>query len=117
MKLSQEPSMKECSLEKRSDQAIKQPSVVGRIHSIESFGTVDGPGIRYVVFFQGCPYRCLFCHNPDTWSAQGGTEMTVPELLSGYECTLAYYQYGGLTACGGVPLLLLAFLTELFRHG
>ena len=53
----------------------------GRIHSVESFGTVDGPGIRFVVFFQGCPMRCLYCHNPDTWSTGGGTEMTVDELL------------------------------------
>lgn len=116
MKLSQEPSTKECSPEKKSDYRVNPPPIVGRIHSIESFGTVDGPGIRYVVFFQGCPYRCLFCHNPDTWSAQGGTEMTVQELLSGYERNRTYYQNGGLTASGGEPLLQLAFLTELFRQ-
>lgn len=116
MKLFQEPSTKECSLAKEPEYIVNQAPTLGRIHSIETFGTVDGPGIRYVVFFQGCPYRCLFCHNPDTWSAQGGTEMTVSELLSGYERNRAYYQNGGLTASGGEPLLQLAFLTELFRQ-
>lgn len=116
MKLFQEPSTKECKQERDADYIIKPAPIVGRIHSIETFGTVDGPGIRYVVFFQGCPYRCLFCHNPDTWSVQGGTEMTVQELLSGYERNRMYYQNGGLTASGGEPLLQLAFLTELFRQ-
>lgn len=100
MKLSQEPSMKKCN--------------IGRIHSVESFGTVDGPGIRYVVFFQGCPFRCLFCHNPDTWEASAGTEMTVAEILDGYERNRNYYKKGGITATGGEPLLQLDFLTELF---
>ena len=57
----------------------------GRIHSTESFGTVDGPGIRYVVFMQGCPMRCLYCHNPDTWNVNGGREVTVQELLNEYD--------------------------------
>ena len=86
----------------------------GRIHSVESFGTVDGPGIRFVVFFQGCPMRCLYCHNPDTWSAEGGAEMTVEELLSAYERNRGFYRQGGITATGGEPLLQLPFLTELF---
>ena len=86
----------------------------GRIHSVESFGTVDGPGIRFVVFFQGCPMRCLYCHNPDTWSAEGGAEMTVDELLSAYERNRGFYRQGGITATGGEPLLQLPFLTELF---
>ena len=55
--------------------------LTGRIHSLESFGTVDGPGIRYVVFFQGCPMRCLYCHNPDTWEMAGGTQMTADEII------------------------------------
>ena len=54
----------------------------GRIHSIESFGTVDGPGVRLVVFFQGCPMRCQYCHNPDTWALEEGTDMSVEEILA-----------------------------------
>ena len=86
----------------------------GRIHSVESFGTVDGPGVRFVVFFQGCPMRCLYCHNPDTWSAGGGTGMTVDELLAAFERNRSFYRQGGITATGGEPLLQLPFLTELF---
>ena len=86
----------------------------GHIHSTESFGTVDGPGVRYVVFFQGCPMRCLYCHNPDTWEVSGGTEMTAPELLAGYERNKPFYRSGGITATGGEPMLQLPFLTELF---
>ena len=86
----------------------------GRIHSVESFGTVDGPGIRFVVFFQGCPMRCLYCHNPDTWSTEGGTGMTVDELLAAYGRNRGFYRQGGITATGGEPLLQLPFLTELF---
>ena len=86
----------------------------GRIHSVESFGTVDGPGVRFVVFFQGCPMRCLYCHNPDTWGTEGGTEMTVDELLAAYQRNKGFYRQGGITATGGEPLLQLPFLTELF---
>ncbi|MEQ2442515.1 pyruvate formate-lyase-activating protein [Pseudoflavonifractor sp. CLA-AP-H29] len=86
----------------------------GRIHSVESFGTVDGPGVRFVVFFQGCPMRCLYCHNPDTWATEGGTEMTVDELLAAYERNKGFYRRGGITATGGEPLLQLPFLTALF---
>lgn len=88
----------------------------GRIHSIESFGTVDGPGIRFVVFFQGCPMRCRFCHNPDTWALNGGEERTVSQLLEEYEKNKAFYKSGGITATGGEPLLQLDFLTELFEE-
>lgn len=87
----------------------------GRIHSIESFGTVDGPGIRFVVFFQGCPMRCLYCHNPDTWDTVGeGTEMTADEILSQYEGCKNFCK-GGITATGGEPLLQPHFLIELFQ--
>lgn len=88
----------------------------GRIHSIESFGTVDGPGVRFVVFFQGCPLRCLYCHNPDTWNPSGGRHVTVKELLELYDRNREFYRTGGITATGGEPLLQLPFLTELFRQ-
>ncbi len=89
--------------------------MVGRIHSVETFGTVDGPGIRYVVFMQGCPLRCLYCHNPDTWSMDGGREVSVAELLSEYDRNKDFYSKGGITVTGGEPLMQLPFLTELFR--
>ena len=87
----------------------------GFIHSFESFGTVDGPGIRFVVFMQGCPMRCKYCHNPDSWDAAGGTETTAEALVAE---ALKYKKYfgtrGGVTATGGEPLLQLDFLLELF---
>ena len=89
--------------------------VTGRIHSRESFGTVDGPGIRYVVFMQGCPLRCLYCHNPDTWKMTGGTQVTADELLAEYDHNKAFYRNGGLTVSGGEPLVQIDFLLELFR--
>ncbi|MEG1458903.1 MAG: pyruvate formate-lyase-activating protein [Acetivibrio sp.] len=88
----------------------------GWIHSIESFGTVDGPGIRYVVFFQGCPMRCLYCHNPDTWNPIGKTKMTVEEIVKGYLSKQEFYKSGGITASGGEPLLQFDFLMELFKR-
>ena len=88
--------------------------MTGRIHSFESFGTVDGPGIRYVVFLQGCPLRCQYCHNPDTW-APGGKEYTAEEVV---RQALRYKNYfgekGGVTVTGGEPLLQIDFVTELF---
>lgn len=87
----------------------------GRIHSIESFGTVDGPGVRLVVFFQGCPMRCQYCHNPDTWALEGGTDMSVEEILAQYEKNQAFYSRGGITATGGEPLLQMEFVTALFE--
>ena len=86
----------------------------GYIHSKESFGTVDGPGIRYVLFMQGCPARCLYCHNPDTWDMHGGTPVTVEEVLSDYRKNRMFYQNGGITVSGGEPLLQLSFVRELF---
>lgn len=87
----------------------------GRIHSIESFGTVDGPGIRFVIFFQGCPMRCQYCHNPDTWDPGLGTEYSADELIAEFERNRSYYRTGGITATGGEPMLQLDFLLELFE--
>lgn len=87
----------------------------GYIHSQESFGTVDGPGLRYVVFFQGCPMRCQYCHNPDTWEVKKGTEVTVEEIIKNYNKNRSFYQKGGLTVTGGEPLLQIDFLLELFK--
>lgn len=86
----------------------------GHIHSLQSFGTVDGPGVRYVVFFQGCPMRCQYCHNPDTWDPKGGTPMEVEEILEKFERNRPFYAGGGLTATGGEPLMQIDFLLELF---
>ena len=86
----------------------------GRIHSLESFGTVDGPGTRFVVFVQGCPMRCLYCHNPDTWAMVGGTEMTPEEVYSQYKRNEPFYKTGGITVTGGEPLMQVDFLIDLF---
>ncbi len=87
----------------------------GYIHSKESFGTVDGPGIRYVLFMQGCPMRCLYCHNPDTWEIGGGTEVTADEIIEEYWSNRQFYKNGGITVTGGEPLLQIDFITELFK--
>ena len=87
----------------------------GYIHSKESFGTVDGPGIRYVLFMQGCPMRCLYCHNPDTWAIHGGTEVEASEIVNEVKKNYAFYTKGGITVTGGEPLLQIDFITELFR--
>ena len=86
----------------------------GRIHSTESFGTVDGPGVRFVVFFQGCPMRCRYCHNPDTWKFDSGKEVTPEELLREYDSYKEFLRSGGITATGGEPLAQPEFLLELF---
>jgi len=88
------------------------------IHSIETCGTVDGPGLRYVVFFQGCNLRCQYCHNPDTWKVKSGTLMTIPELIDDVLKYKSYMKFsgGGFTACGGEPLLQAAFISKLFMQ-
>lgn len=86
----------------------------GYIHSLESFGTVDGPGVRYVVFFQGCPMRCKYCHNPDTWNKADGTPMEADDIIAKFERNRSFYRTGGITATGGEPLMQIEFLTELF---
>lgn len=87
----------------------------GKIHSIESFGTVDGPGTRFVVFLQGCPMRCAYCHNPDTWPANAGKTMTAAEIFAQYQRNRSFYKDGGITVTGGEPLLQPDFLIDLFR--
>ena len=86
----------------------------GKIHSLESFGTVDGPGVRYVVFTQGCPLRCAYCHNPDTWAMNGGEEMEPSYIIEQYNRNIGFYKGGGITVTGGEPLLQVDFLIELF---
>lgn len=88
----------------------------GYVHSLESFGSVDGPGVRYVIFLTGCAMRCQFCHNPDTWNMQAGTQYTADELLKNALRYRTYWgEQGGITVSGGEPLLQIEFLTELFR--
>ena len=89
--------------------------MIGHIHSIESFGTVDGPGVRMVVFTKGCPMRCLYCHNPDTWEMSGGTDMTSEEILEQFEKNRTFYKTGGITVTGGEPLMQIDFVTDLFE--
>ncbi len=91
-------------------------NIVGNIHSLQSLGTVDGPGIRFVVFTQGCNLRCGCCHNPDTWDIKGGTQYTAEELLDKVRRYKTYFgNEGGITVSGGEPLLQSKFVTELFK--
>lgn len=88
----------------------------GRIHSTESFGSVDGPGVRFVIFMQGCAMRCRYCHNPDTWDMTGGEVKSADELLDTAERYRSYWgREGGITVSGGEPLLQIDFLLTLFR--
>lgn len=90
--------------------------IIGKINSLQSLGMVDGPGVRCVVFMQGCPMRCIYCHNPDTWDFSLGTEVTADIIT---EKVLRYRPYfgetGGITVSGGEPLLQAEFVTELFK--
>ena len=90
-------------------------NVSGNIHSIETCGTVDGPGIRFVVFTQGCPMRCLYCHNPDTWGVNKNKTFSVNDILSKYESVKEFCK-GGITVTGGEPLMQTEFVTELFKQ-
>ena len=91
-------------------------TIKGRINKFETFGSVDGPGVRFLIFLQGCPMRCLFCHNPETWEFKGGMEMTADEVI---QKALRYQDYwgdeGGITVSGGEPLAQIDFLIELFK--
>ena len=90
--------------------------MIGHIHSTESFGAADGPGVRFIVFMQGCRMRCRYCHNPDTWKMDGGDEVTADEIL---KRALRFKPYwgkdGGITIGGGEPLLQIDFVIELFK--
>lgn len=89
----------------------------GRVHSLQSLGTVDGPGLRYVVFLQGCPLRCVYCHNPDTWDPAGGAVMGTEELVEKIlRCRPYFGAEGGVTVSGGEPLLQAEFVTQLFAR-
>ena len=86
-----------------------------KVHSTESFGTVDGPGIRMVIFLQGCPLRCLYCHNPDSWEINAGKEMSAEEIIAEFNKNRDFYKNGGITVSGGEPLLQIEAVTELFE--
>lgn len=95
---------------------MKQISeTVGYVHSLETFGLVDGPGVRCVVFLQGCRMRCRYCHNPDTWTMEGGTAWTAKDLFKRvYRYKTYWRENGGLTVSGGEALLQMDFVTALF---
>ncbi len=92
--------------------------VIGKLHSFESFGTVDGPGIRFVIFMQGCPLRCKYCHNPDTWNINDAkyertVEFTINEVI---KCKPFFKNNGGITITGGEPLVQVDYVTKLLRR-
>lgn len=90
--------------------------LIGYVHSLESFGSVDGPGVRYLIFLTGCAMRCQYCHNPDTWKVGSGTEYTADELLAKAVRYRAYWgREGGITVSGGDPLIQIDFLIDLCR--
>jgi len=96
--------------------------ITGRLHSFETLGTLDGPGLRLVVFLQGCPLRCLYCHNPDTWDLKGGRAVTVEEIVAKASRMRPYFgSTGGVTLSGGEPLaqpqFTLALLKSLKKEG
>jgi len=90
-------------------------SVKGYVHSIETLGAVDGPGLRFIVFLQGCPLRCKFCHNPDTWAFEGGEEVTVEDQVKQILRYRTYIKSGGVTISGGEPLRQAEFVLALTR--
>ena len=90
--------------------------IKGKIHSVESFGSVDGPGVRYIVFLQGCHMRCKYCHNPETWAMEGGEELTAKEVFDkAYRYRNYWKKNGGITVSGGEALLQIDFVIELFK--
>ena len=107
--------MKVCKENLHTNPLTEDNGTLGRIHSFQSLGTVDGPGVRYVVFMQGCPLRCGCCHNPDTWDFNGGKTYTANEV---FKQVLRYREYygedGGITISGGEPLMQAKFVSTLF---
>lgn len=89
--------------------------LIGNIHSVETCGTVDGPGVRFVIFMQGCPMRCLYCHNPDSWAVTENKKISVEDVLNEYNGVKEFVK-GGLTVTGGEPLLQIDFVTKLFKE-
>ena len=91
-------------------------AMLGRIHSTESFGASDGPGVRFIVFVQGCRMRCAYCHNPDTWDTEGGESVSPDEIIKRALRYKAYWgKEGGITVSGGEPLLQIEFVTGLLK--
>ena len=90
-------------------------NVMGRIHSVESFGALDGPGIRYVLFLQGCPLRCLFCHNPDSWNTEGGQAIGSVDVVRDILRYQNFIRRGGVTLSGGEPLLQPDFAASILE--
>lgn len=90
--------------------------MLGKIHSIETMGALDGPGLRFIVFLQGCPLRCVYCHNPDTWNYSLGSEMDSDEIVKKAKRFAPYFKNkGGVTLSGGDPLMQSEFCTEIFK--
>ncbi|MBR1724080.1 MAG: pyruvate formate lyase-activating protein [Ruminococcus sp.] len=89
---------------------------LGHIHSTESLGTVDGPGLRFVVFLEGCPMRCAYCHNPDTWDKTAGSVMSVGDIVGQFTEVREFLRGGGITCTGGEPLTQAEFVAELFEE-
>ena len=106
------------TVEKSPEPTVSVPplTTTGHIHSVETCGTVDGPGIRYVIFTQGCPLRCLYCHNPDCRHPEDGQEVTVDELIVDIKKYQSYMNFsgGGVTVTGGEPLMQPEFVTDIF---
>src|SRR5690554_1421809 len=94
---------------------MNQDNIKGNVHFIETFGAFDGPGVRYVLFLQGCPFQCQFCHNRDSWSTEERTLMSVDEVFEDFKKYQAFYKDGGITVSGGEPLLQIKFLLALFK--
>ncbi len=93
-------------------------NIIAKVHSVETFGTVDGPGIRYILFLQGCPLKCKYCHNRDTWDPNEGTTRTLEDIVEEIKRYTTYFKtsHGGVTVSGGEPLLQAKFVTELFKE-